>query len=477
MLRRLGIGMLLVAGAGCARESGPDAAQAVARPNVVLISVDTLRADRTSVHGYERATTPHLAELAREGVVFSNTLAQAAFTLTSHKSMLSGRYPARLIRDRTGAGLTDLMRVPNQQDFLQAVFAGVREELLVERLRAEGYATAGFTDGAWMARELGFDAGFDTFDDSGGRLAKIVPRVERWLAERTPGPFFLFVHTYDPHAPYHGPEPFNSAFCDDHGRHVPLDKRCNQVDCGRPALMRIELSPEDLRGVSDHYDGGVARADAALGRLFELLRAGDLYDEALILVTSDHGESLGEHGQVGHGGLYLEQLHVPLIVKPPRSWGVEARTVEAPVELVDVMPTVLEACGVDAQGPRDGLSLRPLILGQDAWPRRFALAQTAHDEGRGKVTAATKRALWEPGRWLLIHDARGNAVEFFDLARDPRGLDATTPERLPEVRAPLQELLGALAQVDRSIDGGEMVQPDALQLDAELERDLRALGY
>lgn len=439
---------------------------------VILISIDTLRADRLGSYGYARPTSPHLDAFARESVRFETVLAQSTFTLISHKSLFAGKYPLHLIREGTGADLAALAAFSSPYDFLVSVFGSAKVPLLIGGLREHGYRTAAFTDGVWMSAQLGFDRGFDTFNEAGGNLVGILPRVYRWLERGGDRPFFLFVHTYDTHSPYATQEPFDSIFCGDHQRHLSLGDRCNQIDCGAAPLMQISLSSLDLRAISDHYDGGIAFADAYLGQFFARLRALGRFEEALIIVTSDHGESLGEHGQVGHGGLYLEQLLVPLIIKLPRSWNVEPAVIDRPVELVDVMPTVYEALGIQVPHGLDGRSLVPLIRGGVA-AREYLVAQTTYREGRDSITNPAKRALLEPGRWLLIHDGRSRSLELYDLRADRLGLTPVEGSAARDV----EELLDLLAARDAGAATGGVTDPEPLEFGEDLKRRLRSLGY
>lgn len=457
---------LLVAGCG-ERDSGSAAAVWKPPGHVILISLDTLRADRLGCYGYERDTSPNLDKLAEEAVVFATVGAQATQTLISHKSLLTAKYPLRLVHETTGADLQTLGTLPQANRLVVDTFAHLKSKPLLAGFQSAGYATAAFTDGRWMSRAMGFDEGFDDFNDAGGHLSGILPRVHDWLIPHRRAKFFLFVHAYDTHCPYVCREPFNSKFCPDHTRHIPLAGKC-----GKPDLMSMSLRPEDLRAISDHYDGGIASADDYVGRLIARLRELDLYDEALLVVTSDHGESLGTHEQIGHGGLYVEQLLVPLIVKFPHSWNVPPQRVAAPVALLDVMPTLCAAGGIEVPADLDGRSLLPLLRGEP-WPRRNLVAQITYNEGRQAITNAAKRAVLVPGHWLLIHDAATPLVELFDLQADASGLTpvaAQPPELLPR-------LLAALAEHDPGAAAGGFTAPERVEMSAELKQQLEALGY
>lgn len=455
-----------VAGTGCSRERDQPGVEVSPRA-VILISLDTLRADRLGLYGYERDTAPHLAALAGQGVWFTTVAAQSTHTLISHKSIFTAKYPLRLIRERTNADLGTLISLPQPAEYLVATFQTPKSASLVGGLRDGAYTTAGFTDGGWMRREMGFDQGFDVFDDGGGHFAGILPRVYDWLTHHRHHRFFLFIHTYDIHCPYPCREPYNSLYCRDHRKHIPLEGRC-----GKPHLMSMTLTHADRRAISDHYDGGIASADAYLAELLDKLRELKLYDPALIIVTSDHGESLSEHDQIGHGGLYLEQLLVPLIIKFPASWRIAPRVIEAPVEMIDVMPTVYQACGLEPPKDKDGRSLLPLI-DDGRGGRRFLITQTTFREGREGITNPAKRAILEPGRWLLIHDARRPAVELFDLSVDPKGFINVAGED----RSRAGDLLAALVACDEGAADGEFTHPQATPMSGELTRQLKSLGY
>jgi len=431
---------------------------------IVLISIDTLRADRLELYGYGRSTAPHLTALGAEGVVFRTVGSQSAHTLSSHKSLFTGKYPATLLREETGSDLFELTTVDSPREFLVDTFSHV-QGALAQGFRERGYRTAGFTDGAWMSREAGFAHGFDLFDDTGGGLEGVLPRGLGWLDSNAAQPAFLFLHTYDVHCPYTTREPYDSTFCPDHTAHIPLADKC-----GKGALHELALTPADLAAISDHYDGSILSTDAYLGRFFDELRTRGLYERALIIVTSDHGESLGERGLIGHGGLYLEQLRVPLIVKFPSAWGVRPAALDTPVELVDLLPTLFTLCGIATPSDLDGSSLLPILF-RGVRGRDFLLAQTTFEEAPELVSNPAKRVLWKPGRWQVIHDVRAARASFFGLEHDPAGL---APHEVPEQEFPaLMRIL-----TDRPAPGRGVRRPRAAaDFGPELQRELEALGY
>jgi len=432
---------------------------------VVLVSLDTLRADHLEAYGYERETAPNLAALAREGLLFRTVCAQSTQTLTSHKSLLTGKYPSTLMLEETGADLVDLANLGRDPySYLVETFRAVRATL-PEAFRARGFHTAGITDGAWLSREVGFQHGFETFDDSGGGLAAVLPRGLDWLESLEHQPGFLFVHGYDIHCPYPTREPYDSAFCTDHTGHLDLSDKC-----GKGALFGRELSPADVNAVRDHYDAGILSADAHLGQFLEGLRARGLYERALIVVTSDHGESLGERGVYGHGGLALEQLLVPLIVKPPQTWGLAPREVEEPVELVDLYPTLCALAGLPVPGDLDGRSLVP-TLARGVRGRDFLVAQTTFEEAPDFSTNPAKRTLLRQGRWQVIQDAQSGTAHFFALEHDPEALFPI--EVRQEEFAPLLDVLLERRTPRRT----SLRSRSPLVFGPELQLELEALGY
>ena len=296
-------------------------------PNIVLITVDTTRADRMGFLGNTHGLTPNLDVLARQGVVFERAYSQAPLTPVSHATIFTGTYPQFHTVTDFGHPLPTLL--PS----------------LPEILQKSGYHTAAFIGSLILDPKAsmapGFDRGFDFFDagfhvkrspddsryDSIERRAgDVVSHATKWLNQNRESPFFIWVHLYDPHAPYDPPSPYDKRF-------------------------------------SDPYDGEVAYADASLGKLFEYLRQRGLYDRALIVVMSDHGESLGAHGESMHGiFLYDETIHVPLLFKLPGEL-LAHRRVSTRVRLVDVAPTLLSMLSLPLPPTFQGESLVPLMKG------------------------------------------------------------------------------------------------------------------
>lgn len=355
---------LLTSLAACRPEATP----------VVLLTVDALRADHLSTYGYDRRTDPTIASVAEESIVFTRAFTTVPKTSPAYASMFTGLYPHR-------NGLRMLGQELAEENLT-----------LAEMLRDEGYATAGFVSSTVMvARLSGLDQGFDLWDDQmpdrelgrtnfERRSAETSDRTKAWSAN-APLPFFLFVHLIDPHGPYHPPGVFRRRFVGGPDKLLAEDEI--------PRFQRLP-GARTLADYTNAYDGEIAYADAGLGEIISVLEERGLYDRALILITADHGESLGEDGYYFRHGKTLREVstRIPLIVKPPggRAAGV-VKFWHDPVSLVDIAPTVADYVGVGGGGSSrfDGESLRPVLEGK-ARPRdRVVFSQR---EGRGRMRRA-----------------------------------------------------------------------------------------
>jgi arylsulfatase len=439
----------LVATAGCARP----------RPapprNLLLISLDTVRRDHLSVYSYQRATTPALEKLAREAVVFERAFSSATNTEPSHLTLFTGLSP-----DQHGVwwnGTTFKGDCPT----------------LASTLHAAGFATAGFVSGETMkqvATNLGY--GFDLYDDQfeaarrSGRTT--VARAVSWLRERPSGErFFLFVHLFDAHGAYWAPRSLVDRFHSDRrGPELAVIPAYQQqtLDDGQPATH--------LGFYIDRYDAALRWQDILVDRL---LRAVDL-DSTLVVVVSDHGESLDERQwKLDHGGeVWDEQMRVPVLM---RVRGLGARRVETMVGLVDLAPTILDLLGVpapDARG-REGTSLVPYLEAGGPAPRRDLVAfAEVHPERLVPLGSSfdTRRGILalRDDRWkvVLIPGREQDLVQLFDLEHDP-GEQHDVAAEWPSIRtAMLRRLAARLAPR----------QPEARSaLDDKLARQLRSLGY
>jgi choline-sulfatase len=342
---------------------------------VLVITLDTTRADRLTPYGYMSASMPHLERLAREGVVFDQAISVAPLTLPAHSSLFTGHYPARHgVRHNASPALAETATT------------------LAELLGQEEFRTAGFVGSVVLDSDRGLAQGFQTYagvrdrslqSSFGQRRADdVVDDAIRWLDD-VDGRFFLWTHFYDPHRPYDPPEAFQS--------------------------------------VSDPYVGEIVFVDSQIGRLLDALERRGVLHETLVVVVGDHGESLGEHGEWDHGVLLYESvLRVPLIIRAP---GFRPARVAAVVRLIDVMPTILDLAGVTAPS-LDGISLTGLMAGTRVEPDVQAYAESFD---MGQVGWPQRRAMRD-GRYKVIDGPR---QELYDLASDPFELQNLYDDRQP----------------------------------------------
>lgn len=331
----------------------PAAVPASARPNLVLITLDTLRADHLDLYGYDRETAPNLRAFAAGGVVFETAISQAPMTQLAMASLLTGLWPW------SHAGAT---KRPDGAPYLRSGFA-----TLAERLGAGGYATAGFVANAGLRAGEGYAQGFAVWDETpstteSAAIETLLRPALRWLAT-APEPFFLWVHAMDPHHPYASPDkaPWEDTNDPDYARldaewtaRLPNDQTKRLLSIGRGA----SIDAKELAYLMGRYDADIRHVDAGLVPLFAALRARGADDtDTLVVITSDHGEEFLDHGRMLHSHtLFDELLHVPLIVRGP---GVPAALrIPEQVRTIDVTATLLEAAGVPADD-LDGRSLAP----------------------------------------------------------------------------------------------------------------------
>ena len=354
--------LALAAATGCSKAPVP----------VILISLDTLRADHLTPYGYGRDTSPFLDRLVREeAVLFENAFAQAPFTLPSHMSLLTSLYP-----DVHGM-LKPKVADPGGGKRLTPRLAD-KVITLAECLRKGGYATTAFTDGGMVSANFGYDQGFDAYDDrregpqEKNGFRRIAPRVHAWLDRTATAPFFLFLHTFDTHAPYRAPPEYGECF-----RDAPPGRPLPHEDLSMPSLLAYHRCSDfdrfdSVQDVVDAYDACIRHVDDRLQDLATHLKRLDLWEDALVVITSNHGESFLENGiTIGHSiFLHNEEVRIPLIVKFPR--GLHAgRRVDHPVESVDVMPTILST--LDLPVPEDAQGQDLLAgLDSDRWAKDYA---------------------------------------------------------------------------------------------------------
>jgi arylsulfatase A-like enzyme len=428
------------------------------RPNVILISIDSLRADHLSSYGYERPTSPEIDALADEGVLFSQAMSTTSWTLPSHVSMLTSMH-------------AESHGVIAARDHLDD-----RIVTLAELLQAEGYATAAFVSAPFLSSRYGFSQGFDLYDDftvdfasheashQGLTSPQITRQTLRWLDEHGHRDFFLFMHYWDVHYDYAPPPPYDTMFDRDYAGSLTA----HSFETNRRINPR--MSDVDLNHVIALYDGEIAYTDLHVGKLIAALKERGLFDDTLIVVTADHGDEFFEHGWKGHmHTLYEELLRVPLIFKFPGSWG-GPQQIDDVVSIIDIAPTILDSLGIEYGDEMQGRSLLPLLSGGESPADSFVYARLT-----SKLVAVRS------DHAKFIHTlGNGPGRQFYDLKRDPeekRNL-VRSGERSSEEERHLRSLLDWLnvqRQSGRLIRQSEAGQQT--ELNEPLMEELRSLGY
>jgi len=435
-------------------------------PNLLLVSIDTCRADHLSAYGYARETSPQLDELAAAGVLFEAAYCQVPDTTPSHASLLTSTFP-----DRHGSA--------------NGLPLGTELPTLAEVLRERGFATAAFVSGATMtAAHSGLERGFEVYDDrmtavgSNGAehpnerpARQTTARALRWLDRRDAArPFFLFVHYFDPHALYAPPAPYDTLFAPSAGPRTLLSPE------DVPSYARLE-GLQDLESYVARYDGEIRYVDDQLRRLLEHLREQGVLEDTVIAVTADHGEDLGEHELwFSHGWrLYDPSLHVPLVIAAPGRLPAGLR-VPDPVQSVDLLPTLLELLGVAVPASAQGASLLDLVRAPGSDPGRALLARTTKTRTYLRLSRREDlrdfRAL-RAGGWKYVESEDGQERALFDLRSDA----GETRDVLGEHGRDAARLEGQLQALLVAIGQPAAGQAESAVADEELIEDLRALGY
>ena len=406
----------LLLSVGCAKEKSH--VQTFPNAPVILISIDTLRSDRLPAYGYTGVETPHIDRLRADSILFEHAWSHCPMTLPSHVSMLTGLLPNEHgVRNNVGYR-----------------YEPTPDGNLPQILERHGYGTAASVSSYVLRAGTGMGPMFGEYDDEmaigsaggtgphqreGGRA---VAFARKWIGENASTPFFFLLHLYEPHAPYEPPEPFRSRY-------------------------------------PDAYNGEIAAADALLGEFFDFLRERNLYDDSIIILTSDHGEGLMDHGEDQHGILlYREAIQVPLIVKLPRNYHAGGN-VKTPVQHIDLFPTVLSLLGLQSPARTEAYPLMRFV-GDDESPPRTIYSETLYP--RIHLGWSELRSLISDQK----HYIEGPRPELYDMARDPgerQNLIATDRRAAATLRK-------ALAQRPSAVE-------DVGEIDPEEARKLAALGY
>jgi arylsulfatase len=438
--------------------------------NCLVIVLDAFHAEKSSLYGYPEETTPYLDKWAKEGVVFEEATSQFTQTSSSSWSYLNGLYP-----------------------YHSMPYAPMREGdvPLAQVFRDNGYRTAGITDNPFISKRFGMDRGFTEFQyhkfdemsiheylDSTGEDAEqqglgrnqmskfLFDETSDWILEDDSQPWFAYVHTLRPHAPYAPEEPFLSAFLDE-----DLSRNQDDILSFEAAFRKSYLAdgtmpdPSEIKLLHDLYLANIRYVDDLLNTLLTKLKNEGRLENTLVVITSDHGEAFGQHGEMLHGGTpYREQNHVPLIVIPPASLEIETGSIAVPVELLDLMPTLTEVCDLNDTVRRDGQSLVPLMERRDGYSKDVMISQSKSD-----------LAVVRNGHKLIFRSVEFNKADapssrLFDLENDPTEQNNLYPgNEMSSVLIPI-----AQKYLNAQVNQESIVIPTLSDEEREL---LESLGY
>ena len=444
-------------------------------PNVVLIVMDTVRADHFSCYGYHRPTSPHVDRIASEGILFRNTFSPSAWTLPAHASLFSGLYPSR-------------HAAHHEHQFLDSAII-----TWAEILEKHGYRTGGFSMNPHISTEKGFSQGFSCFfeawkiqsNSEQKKAMRINREIKTWLetGRKGTGPFFLFINYLNAHIPYTPPASFYSPFLrgEDEIKKAQAYKKLGISFARAYNIGKATLDREGRYYLNALYDGEIAFVDMLIGDLYRYLETHDDLDNTLLIITSDHGENIGHHRLMDHQlCLYDSLLRVPLILRfPPRLPAGEK--IDRHVELIDLLPAILEICGLPFEGDYhlDGTNL---LNDREDFKKQFFLAEYfRHDKMKQRFeedypdfdfTPFYRRlkAIRRDGyKYIWSSDGRDELYHVKEDREETENLIDTFPDRASQMKNDLLKILETMTAV------GPM--ENILPLDERTLKHLEALGY
>ncbi len=418
-------------------------------PNVILIVLDTTRIDHLGCYGYHRQTSPNIDELAKASLMYTRAIAPSSWTLPSHASLFTGKFTSShgARYDPNGPFLlTDAINGPANWNRYRVRGLAENELTLAMILKQAGYTTGAVVAAIWLKKIFGLDKGFDYYDDSefdtvNGRLAeRVTASAVKWLEESRDKKFFLFLNYFDPHSPYRPPKAFAKAFL--------LD------------IIKRDFKKDPLEVKKALYDTEIRYMDSYVGQFLQKLKALDLYDESFIIVTSDHGELLGEHSKFYHGlSLYQEEIHIPLLLKYP-NMEVSPSQTDTPVQLVDVFSMILERLGIRAPD-----SIQGNVPSKIEHPILSEVYPLVADSSEGDWRAIFK------GDYKFIWRSTGHHL-LFNLKNDPdeaHNLFEEEPKLVTHMSSELTQYIAKLPEPGPAAPVGV--------LDKDTKDALKSLGY
>jgi len=448
-----------------------------ARPNVILISIDSLRPDHLGCYGYGRDTSPVLDKLAREGVLFETAVSTSSWTLPAHAALFTS------LPDRVHGCFDDHRWLSDRSRFTVA-----------EAFKKAGYETAGFFSGPYLHSGFGFGQGFDMYRDCTSFSEKtmnmlrgggdsfnwnalshkditnpiVLEEVTAWIEKNRDGPFFAFIHLWDVHYDYIPPPPYDKMFDGDYTG--PVNGRKIHAVHKKPE----DWTPRDVEHLEALYDGEIRWTDHTLGKILQALECRGYMKDTIIAVTADHGEAFYEHGHHGHRHtLYEEEIRIPLVIHHPRSIPAGLR-IQHPVQITDIAPTLLHLAGVSPMPSALGRSLVPLVRDPTIpWPATEAVCELIHTAS-GVEFFAMRRPDWK----LIINFPTG-LIAVFDLDEDPGEKAPLSEEDYPMSAEAFKNLYGKTARhLQQVLDSLPTIgERDTPAFSKMTKAQLRSLGY
>ncbi len=435
------------------------------RPNILLITLDTTRKDHLSCYGYPKKTTPALDQLAAESVKYEFAVSTSSWTLPAHASLFTGMLP---VDHSAHYGVGE--NANKAVDKLSFYTLHPAFPTLAQQLSKAGYRTHAIISAPILHSEFGFSKGFETYDDDLGKPQKkdrtadttsslAITWLRQYFAAPKTQPFFLFLNFFDPHTPYSAPPPW--------GKDGLAADVVNVVSGHYDEVFRgnRQVTPEERELLIDQYDDEIRFMDWHLGQLFSEMKALGLYDDAMIVVTSDHGELFGEHNYLDHGhALYDELIRVPLIIKYPADMK-KVGVISDGVSTRGIMPTLLSYLQLPIPPTAD--------YGTLGGKRKDLVAESYRDiyyvQRYGKRFDRDQKAIYD-GKYKFIWSSDGKS-ELYNIQEDPQE-NVNLCGRLPDVEKKLQSKLEPLVA-----ESNQLNSLSTPQLDSELRRRLQALGY
>ncbi len=450
------------------------------KPNVLLIVLDTARADKFGFMGYNRPTSPFIDSIASQGAVYKNAFAPCFWTLPSHASIFTGLYPCQ-------AGATSETNMLPPGNITQA-----------ELLKDAGYRTVGASCNSWVSIERGFSSGFmdyfeiwrNIFKEQYGKPAPLetvaTEKMKSWLMARQgdSAPFFMFVNLNAPHLPYTPPNPFLTDFAKHYTGLEQLNRLASIKGMWEFLAGKIQLSENDYQVLHSLYDGEIAYADNCVKEIITALRETGDYENTMIIITSDHGENIGEHGLIDHLlSMYDTTLHVPLVIKYPADIPAPpSQHISGMVSLIDIFPTVARICGCKIPGHTDTLIKRKSLVSPDTPPSEYIYAENDRPlNGIGLMKSRYPEFDVSSIDYSMraIRDRTGKFIwkvnrdkEFYDLAADPHELKNIYTDQLGASKYLFNRLRLQVSKLPAPKTGRLFQSTDEESLE-----QLRSLGY